>query len=66
MFSKVLENPSSSFIMEREVVFSVDPHVIHVDFKPFFCNHVGADMIHEYLESGRCIAEAEEHDGWFE
>ena len=53
-------------MMEREVVFSVDPHIIHVDFKPFLCDHVGTDMIHECLESGGCIAEAEEHDSWFE
>ena len=23
------------------------------------------DVVHERLESGGCIAEAEEHDGWF-
>ena len=52
-------------MMEREIIFSVDFHIIHVDFKPFFCDHVSANMIHECLESGGCVAEAEEHDGWF-
>ena len=53
-------------MVEREVVFGVDSHIIHINLKPFLRDHIGADVIHECLESGRCIAEAEEHDGWFE
>ena len=66
MFSKALENPLGSFMVKRKVVFGVNAHIVHVDFKPFFCNHVRANMVHECLESGGCIAETKEHDGWFE
>ena len=52
--------------MEGKVVFGVDSHIIHVDLEPFLHNHVRADVVHESLECGRGITEAEEHDSWFE
>ena len=66
MLLKVLENSLGSFVVEGEVVFGVDSHIIHVDLKPLLCDHVWANVVHERLESGGCIAEAKEHDGWFE
>ena len=52
MFSKILEDSSSLFMMEREVIFRMNSHIVHVDFEPFFCDHVSTDMIHEGLEGG--------------
>ena len=39
--------------------------VIHVDDQPSFGNHVLEEVIHEMLEHGRRVVEAEEHDGGF-
>ena len=64
MFLQMLKDSSSSFVMKREIICGVNSHIIHVDFKPFFCNHVSIDMIHECLEGGRCVTKAKEHDGW--
>ena len=55
MLSKVLEDPSGSFMVEGKVIFGVNPHIIHVDFKPLLHNHVRADVVHEHLESGGCV-----------
>ena len=65
MFPKALEDPLSLFMMKREVIFGVNPHIVHINFKPFLCDHVRADVVHKCLKSGGCVAEAEEHDGWF-
>ena len=40
MLSKVLENSSGLFVVEGEIVFGVDSHIIHVDLKPLLRNHV--------------------------
>ena len=39
--------------------------VIHVDDKPSFGNHIVEGVIHEPLECGGGVHEAEEHDGGF-
>ena len=65
MFSESLEDSASSFVMEGEIILGVNAHVIHVDFEPFFCDHVRTDMIHKRLKGGRCVGESEEHDCWF-
>ena len=44
----------------------MNTHVIHVDLKPFFHDHVSANVIHERLEHRGCIGEPEEHDCGFE
>ena len=65
MFSKILEDSSCSFVVQGEVVLSVDSHIVHVDFEPSFHYHVHTNMIHECLEGGGCIAKTEKHDSWF-
>ena len=65
MFPKSLEHTSSAFVMEGYVVLGVDSHVVHVDLKPLFWEHICKDMIHESLESGGSVAETKEHDGGF-
>ena len=45
MFPESLENSFGSFVVEDEVVLGVNTHVVHVDFKPFFCDHVCADIV---------------------
>ena len=37
--------------------------VIHVDDEPSFSDHVSKRVVHEMLECGGGVAEAEEHDG---
>ena len=66
MLPQALKNSLGLFVMEGEVIFGVDPHIVHVDLKPLLCNHVQANMVHECLEGGGCIAKAKEHDSWFE
>ena len=66
MFSKSLKYMPSLFMVEGNVVFSVDAEVIHVDFQPFLSQHVSKDVIHECLKRGGSIAESEEHDSGFE
>ena len=65
MFPELLENSLSLFVMQGEIVLGVDAHVIHVDFEPFFCDHVCTDVVHKHLKGGRCIGKSEEHDCWF-
>ena len=66
MFPKSLEHMLSVFVMEGYIILGVDSHVVHVDLKPLFWEHICKDMVHESLESGGSIAETKEHDGGFE
>ena len=43
----------------------MDPQVIHVDLEPSFGNHIGKNMVHECLKSGRGVAEPKEHYSGF-
>ena len=43
----------------------MDAEVIHIDFKPAFCNHVSENVVHECLKCRQGIAKSEEHDGGF-
>ena len=43
----------------------MDAEVIHIDFKPTFCNHTGENVVHECLEHGWGIAKPEEHYSGF-
>ena len=52
-------------MMESVIILGVDPKIVHVDFQPFFSQHVSKDVIHERLECGGSIAESKEHDGRF-
>ena len=65
MFSEALEYMLSMFVMEGYIILGVDSHVIHVDFKPFFCEHICEDVVHECLKSGGGITESKEHDNGF-
>ena len=47
-------------------VGGVDKKVVHVNDEPSFGNHVAKGVVHESLESGGGVGEAEEHDGGFE
>ena len=40
---------------------SVDAKIIHIDFKPTFCDHIGEDVVHKCLECRWGIAKPEEH-----
>ena len=51
-------------MVEGNVIFSVDTDVIHVNFQPFFCYHVGEDVVHKGLECRQCIAKSKEHHCW--
>ena len=42
-----------------------DEKIIHVDNQPSFGDHILEGIVHESLESGRGITQAEEHDSWF-
>ena len=65
MFSESLEHLLSAFRMEGHIILGVDSHVIHVDLKPLFCEHICEDMVHESLEGGGSVVESKEHDGGF-
>ena len=62
MFSKLLENLLGSFVVEGEVVLSVDAHIVHIDLEPLFCDHISTNVVHEHLKGGGCVGETEEHD----
>ena len=66
MFSESLEHMSGALMMEGDVVFGVDFHVIHVDFKPFLREHICEDVVHEGLKGGGSVTESKEHDSGFE
>ena len=65
MFLKTLEDSPGSFVVEGEIVLSVNAHVIHVDLKPFLHDHIHAYVIHEHLECRGGIGESKEHDCQF-
>ena len=66
MFPKSLKYTPSAFVMEGNIVFSVNAKIVHVDFQPFLSQHIGEDVIHECLKCRGGIAESEEHDSGFE
>ena len=39
----------------------MDAEVIHIDFKPTFCDHISEDVVHKHLEHGWGIAKPKEH-----
>ena len=41
------------------------PQVVHINLEPLFGDHVGENMIHEHLKSGRGVAEPKKHYGGF-
>ena len=47
-------------------VRGVDEEIIHVDNEPSFSNHITEGVVHETLEGGGGVGEAEEHHGGFE
>ena len=65
MFSESLEHTSGALMMEGNIIFGVDSHVIHVDFKPLLRKHICEDVIHEGLEGGGSVTESKEHDSGF-
>ena len=60
-----LEYPSGSLMVKGEVILGVDSQVIHIDLEQFFGEHICENIVHECLEGGWGIAEAEEHDHGF-
>ena len=52
MFSDSLEHPSGAFVMEGHIILGVDSHIVHIDLKPLFWEHIHEDMVHESLEGG--------------
>ena len=65
MFSKSLEYTSGAFMMEGDVIFGMDSHVIHVDFKPLLREHICEDVVHKGLKGGGSVTESKEHDSGF-
>ena len=61
MFAEAKEYASGAFMVGGYVSLSMDAKIIHINFKPSFCNHVGEDVVHKRLECGWGIAEPEEH-----
>ena len=55
----------SLLVMQFHIVFSMNPQVVHIDFEPFFCDHVSKDEVHECLECRWGITETKEHDSGF-
>ena len=53
-------------MVEGKVIFGVDTAVVHINFQPFFCYHVGEDVVHKGLKCRWCVAKPEEHHCWFE
>ena len=66
VFSQAGEDATSSLVVQCEVIFGMDPQVVHIDLEPPFGNHIGENMIHEHLKSRRGIAESKKHYGGFE
>ena len=46
-------------------VRGVDKKVIHVDNEPSFSDHIVKGVVHESLEGGGGVGEAEEYYSWF-
>ena len=46
-------------------VRGVDKKVVHVNNKPFFCDHTVKGVVHELLKGGREIAKTKEHYSQF-
>ena len=65
MLSESLEHTSGVLMMEGDIIFGVDSHVIHVDFKPLLQKHICKDVIHEGLKGGGSVTESKEHDSGF-
>ena len=65
MFSKSLEHTSGALMMEGDVIFGMDSHVIHVDFKPLLWEHICEDVVHEGLKGGGSVTESKEHNSGF-
>ena len=66
MFPEMLQDTSSTFMMEDKGTIGVNAKIVHVDLQPVFSNHIGEDVIHECLKGGWSIAEAKEYDSGFE
>ena len=48
-------------MVKGKVIFGVDANIVHINFQPFFCYHIGKDVVHKGLECRRCIAKPKEH-----
>ena len=48
-------------MVKGKVIFGVDANIVHINFQPFFCYHIGKDVVHKSLEHRRCIAKPKEH-----
>ena len=64
-FHHPLQDTFSAFFVNGGVR-GEDEEVIHVDNEPSFGDHIAEGVIHESLERGGGVGEAEEHDGGFE
>ena len=62
--SHPLENVAGLFSMSFWIRGG-NEEVIHIDDEPSFSDHVSEQVVHESLECGRGVAEAEKHDHWF-
>jgi len=60
-----LEDTFGAFLMGSGIG-GEDKEIIHIDNEPSFSNHVPEGVVHESLEGGGRVGEAEEHDGGFE
>ena len=65
MFPESLEHTSGVLMMEGDVIFGVDSHVVHVDLQPLLWKHICEDVVHEGLKGGGSITESKEHDSGF-
>ena len=65
MFAKAGKDATGAMVVQCEVILGVYPQVIHINLEPLFSDHIGENVIHECLKSGRGIAEPKEHYGGF-
>ena len=65
MFLKAGKDMTSAMVVQCEVILGVYPQVVHIDLEPSFGDHIGENVVHERLESGRGVAEPKKHYGGF-
>ena len=63
-FGHTLKDTFDTFFMSSGIGRE-DKEVIHINDKPSFSDHVSEGVIHESLECGGGVGEAEEHNGRF-
>ena len=59
-------NDSNGLVLDVSCRIPAYEHVVHVDVKPSFADHISKDVVHHSLERSWGVAQSEEHYCWFE